>query len=136
MQFRLTFAPVCLIAVTAAKLIPRNDFGLENLLLNRLADNKLIDRPEKNPNWMRGFYDEYDHHADSRYRQLHDRSYEPEYEHAAGDFIDYPLSSAEYEAYERSHGERGIGQHYEYAEPYGDYRHYREHEDGHYYHDE
>lgn len=67
MQFRLTFAPVCLIAVTAAKLIPRNDFSLENTLLNRVADNR-VNRHEENPNWMRGFYDDYDQQADSRYR--------------------------------------------------------------------
>lgn len=54
-------------AVTAAKLIPRNNFSLENAILNRLTENR-SGSPEENPNWMRGFYDNYDRRSDSRER--------------------------------------------------------------------
>ena len=59
---RSYFASVCLIAVAeCAEHLARGDFNLEEALLNREAhhSNDLYVHPDKIPNWMRGFYDDF-----------------------------------------------------------------------------
>ena len=99
-------------AVAEANLVPREDFSLENTLLSRVAENRIMPgrrfyKPV-DPNWMRGFYDEYDQHEGFRDRHS-ERNYSPvQYSHEA-DVRAHPLDTADYDPYERSYHERGIG---------------------------
>ena len=83
MHFRSYFASVCLLSITAeAK--NRADYSLERTLLERAhAKEELNVHPDKVPNWMRGFYDDFhektpDYHEqpDHDSRQ-HSEEYEP-----------------------------------------------------------
>ena len=55
-----SFATVCLIAV-AAQAKAQTDYSLENTLLRRAKAKNTKVHPDKVPNWMRGFYDDFHH---------------------------------------------------------------------------
>ena len=60
-------------AAAVAKLTPRTDFNLDlsqsmKKKMDASKENGLYGEPVADPNWMRGFYDEYDPNADFRER--------------------------------------------------------------------
>ena len=93
MYLRTTFASVCLIAVVA-RAEHHADYNVEHTIMDRT----LKVHPDKIPNWMRGFYDDFPKEKRPVHvRQPHHR--DQQYYHEMGV---YPESHAE-EAYERSH---------------------------------
>lgn len=129
MYFRSYFASLCLLAVSVAAdnryyAEEEHHFNLERHLINRARENSRKPHPDKIPNWMRGFYDDFtpeerlahDHRVSSRHhRRHHERSRSPEYYLGSSMHHDNlhhhysALSPSGAEDYERTHHERGLG---------------------------
>ena len=62
---RAHFASICLLAVAAANLVPRTDFKMANTQPAKSAKNGL---EAASPNYIRGFYEQYDPENDFRAR--------------------------------------------------------------------
>lgn len=107
----------------AAEAADRRDYNMEaQFLANaRARANQIKLHPDKIPNWMRGFYDEF------KPEVKHDQHQSQEYEvvRAAVDY-DYRPSEA-HEDYERTHHGRGFATLAPLHESYERVPHYEEH---------
>ena len=109
-SLRSYFASVCLVAVVASRANKANDFDLERTLLERNLSNSTYEQPI--PNWMRGFYDDFErvppqveHH---HWERTHERMPEQHSFYHLDDaekVVKYHQPAVEYEV---SHDERGF----------------------------
>ena len=107
--FRPYFAAVCLVAVVACKENRANNFNLEKTLLNRAQSNDMYVHPDKIPNWMRGFYDDFHPEQRQHWERSHER--EPVDLHLSHDYYhpdDSEMIKYHLDSYEQSHDERGF----------------------------
>lgn len=81
MHLRSYFASVCLLAV-ATEASVRRDFNLEATMLEnaRARANTMNVHPDKIPNWMGGFYDDYTPESSKRSERHEQRHHRQEYE--------------------------------------------------------